>query len=104
MDGLFDGINLGIGKGYSVCDVVDIVKCVLGCDFLVEECLCCVGDLVKLVVDVCCVWDVLNWQVECSEFEMIVEDVWWFFSVCVQGQVSLVVILVLNCKVMCVLY
>lgn len=72
---------MGIGMGYSVCEVVDMVKWVFDSDFCVEFCFCCVGDFVKLVVDVCCVKELFGWEVMCSDFEIIVKDVWWFFSV-----------------------
>lgn len=49
--------NVGLGYGFFVCEVFDVVDVVVGIFLQCEFVLCCVGDLFWLVVDVLCIVD-----------------------------------------------
>ncbi|HYW77880.1 MAG TPA: UDP-glucose 4-epimerase GalE [Gammaproteobacteria bacterium] len=65
-------LNCGYGHGYSVREVVDMVKRVSGVDFAVEEVGRREGDPSKLVADNTRICDVLGWAPDYDDLETIV--------------------------------
>ncbi len=71
-------INLGTGKGQSVRQVIDAVKCISERDFPVFEDTRRPGDPASLVADVQRARNLLGWQAAHSDLETIVRDAWSF--------------------------
>jgi len=69
-------INLGTGKGYSVREVVDMVRRVTETSFQVEEASRRVGDPPVLVAAANRAKRVLGWEAEVSSLVHIVESAW----------------------------
>ena len=71
--------NLGIGKGYTVRQVIDAAKCVTGVDFKVEIGPRRPGDPPMLYANADKIKRELNWQAKYTDIENIVETAWrWF--------------------------
>ena len=68
--------NLGNGKGFSVKQVIDVVKEVSGKDFKVSIEARRDGDPAVLVADATLAKKELNWQAEFAELEDIVKTAW----------------------------
>ena len=67
-----EAFNIGIGKGYSVREVLDSVKRISGVDFRIEEAPRRDGDAVALYSDSAKVRDMLGWEPEFTEIDAIV--------------------------------
>jgi UDP-glucose 4-epimerase len=65
--------NAGYGRGYSVRDIVDVVKKVSGVDFSVREVGRREGDPAQLIADNTRIRDVLKWQWRFDDIQTIVE-------------------------------
>lgn len=74
--GKSDVFNLGIGRGYSVREVIDTVKKVTGKNFNVVETKRRPGDPPELVADSNKAQKVLKWQPEITNLSDIVETSW----------------------------
>jgi UDP-glucose-4-epimerase GalE len=71
--------NLGIGKGYSVKQIVDAVKRVTGIDFKVEIGDRRAGDPPMLYADASKIQRELGWQAKFTDINAVVETAWrWF--------------------------
>lgn len=71
--------NLGIGKGYSVKQIVDAVKRVTGIDFKVEIGDRRAGDPPTLYADASKIQRELNWKAKFTDINVVVETAWrWF--------------------------
>jgi UDP-glucose 4-epimerase len=71
--------NLGNGKGFSVQEVIDVVKNVInadGCNLIVEEGSRRAGDPAVLVADASRAREVLGWKPEYTELKGIIEHAW----------------------------
>lgn len=68
--------NLGNGKGYSVREVIDMVKKVTGKDFKVAEADRRAGDAPVLICDAGRAMKELGWQTKYPELEKIIETAW----------------------------
>ncbi len=76
-------LNLGNGKGFSVKEVVAMAKKVTGIDFKVTEVERRVGDPPELVADSKLAQQILKWQPQYQDLEVIVESAWrWHQKVC----------------------
>ncbi len=71
-----DIFNLGYGHGYSVREVVDIVKRVTGIDFPVEETARRPGDPPVLIADSSKAKSVLNWNPKYDNLGFIIKTAW----------------------------
>ena len=84
MDALRDGdqrfYNLGIGKGYSVKELVDVAKAVTGVDFKVEIGARRPGDPPTLYADPSKIADELGWSAKITDLTQIVETAWRWFA------------------------
>jgi UDP-glucose 4-epimerase len=67
-------LNLGTGKGYSVREIISVVKQISGKDFYVKESPRRPGDPSKLVADPTLAESVLNWKASSSSIEEIISD------------------------------
>ncbi len=85
---LFDGgqsqcFNLGNGRGFSVKEVVDMAKKVTGIDFKVTMADRRPGDPPELVADSKLAQEILKWQPQYQDLEVIVDSAWkWHQKVC----------------------
>ena len=71
--------NLGIGKGYTVRQVIDAAKRVTGVDFKVEQGPRRPGDPPMLYANADKIKRELNWQAKYTDIDRIVETAWnWF--------------------------
>jgi UDP-glucose 4-epimerase len=68
--------NCGYGHGYSVKDVVDIVKQVTGIDFPTRNTERRLGDPPILVADAARLQSELCWVPKCDDFEYIIKTAW----------------------------
>ncbi|XGA79211.1 UDP-glucose 4-epimerase GalE [Halomonas sp. CH40] len=71
--------NLGNGQGYSVQEVIDVVKSVVAkdqCELVVEEGAKRVGDPARLVADATLARKELHWQPQFASLETIVQHAW----------------------------
>ncbi len=64
-------LNCGYGRGFSVRQVVDMVRAVSGVDFPVMECARRAGDPAALVADNTRIRAILGWQPELDDLELI---------------------------------
>ncbi|WP_456382845.1 GDP-mannose 4,6-dehydratase, partial [Persephonella sp.] len=71
-----DAFNCGYGHGYSVREVVDMVKKVTGVDFPVIEADRRPGDPPQLVADSRKIKKVLGWKPEYDNLEFIIKTAW----------------------------
>jgi len=69
-------INLGVGRGYTVMEVIKKAKEVTGVDFKVKIAKRRPGDAVKLVADNKKAKKLLNWQPKYSDLETIITTAW----------------------------
>lgn len=74
--GKSDVFNLGIGNGFSVREIIDIVKKISGKDFKVVETERRAGDPAKLVADSTKAKGILGWEPEFTDIEKIVKTAW----------------------------
>lgn len=65
-------LNVGYGHGYSVRDIIDTVKRVIGVDFPVSEGPRRLGDPVEVVAEANLIRDVLGWEPKLDDIETIV--------------------------------
>lgn len=76
-------LNLGNGKGFSVKEVVAMAKKVTGIDFKVTEVERRAGDPPELVADSKLAQQILKWQPQYQDLEVIVDSAWkWHQKVC----------------------
>ncbi len=73
-ENFFDVFNIGTGNGYSVKEVVDMVKKVAGKDFEVPITEGREGDPAKLIADSSKLQKKLNWQPQHSDLETIISS------------------------------
>ena len=77
--------NLGIGKGYSVREIIDVVKRVTGRDFKVVEQPRRAGDPARLYADTSKITRELGWKASVADLSTIVESAWRWFEKHPQG-------------------
>ncbi|MEL7474285.1 MAG: UDP-glucose 4-epimerase GalE [Planctomycetota bacterium] len=71
--------NLGIGKGYSVREIIDAVQRVTGVDFAVGEGERRPGDPPRLFADPTKIQQELNWRASITDLDEIIGSAWnWF--------------------------
>jgi UDP-glucose 4-epimerase len=84
MEALRDGdqrfYNLGIGKGYSVKELIDVAKEVTGVDFPVEIGPRRAGDPPSLYADPSKIAGELNWSAKITDLKQIVQTAWQWFA------------------------
>ena len=68
--------NLGIGRGYSVREVIDVCRQVTGREIPLEEGKRCPGDPPQLIADPTCIQKDLGWQPRFTELDEIVSTAW----------------------------
>lgn len=81
MQGLLSGmnsgpVNLGVGRGYSVMEVIETARLVTGEEIKVEICERRPGDPPVLVADVSLAGERLGWKTKRPELSQMVEDAW----------------------------
>jgi UDP-glucose 4-epimerase len=76
--GFYDALNLGIGTGYSVRQVVETVRAITGKDFTVTEVARRPGDPATLVADAARAHEALNWAPKYPELSAMIEHAWRF--------------------------
>lgn len=69
-------LNCGYGRGYSVREVVQVVKKVTGVDFLVREAPRRAGDPPELVADPSRIMQEFGWRPRFDDLEVIVRTAW----------------------------
>lgn len=69
-------LNLGLGRGFSVREVIDCARAVTGRDIPVTEAPRRAGDPAQLVCDPGRAGDVLGWRPERTDLETIIADAW----------------------------
>lgn len=74
--GMSDVFNCGYGRGYSVKEVIDVVKDVTGIDFKVECSNRRPGDAPIMVADNSKIKNILGWQPRFDELKLIVDTAW----------------------------
>lgn len=77
-DGFYDALNLGIGTGYSVRQVVEAVRTVTGRAFRVEDVDRRPGDPATLVADASRARRELDWQPRFPDLSDMIEHAWRF--------------------------
>jgi len=77
---LFEAINIGTGKGYSVSQVLTTCRKVTGVDFLIEAKDRRPGDPAYLVADAAMARDLLDWTPEFNKIEEMVLHAWNFLK------------------------
>lgn len=77
--GQTEAFNVGIGKGYSVREILDSVKRVSGVDFPVHEAERRAGDAIALYNDPTRIRSMLGWDAQIIEIDEVVGTAWdWF--------------------------
>ena len=77
--GRVEAFNVGIGKGYSVREILDSVKRVSGADFPVHDAPRRAGDAVALYNDPTRIRSVLGWDAQITDLDEIVASAYrWF--------------------------
>lgn len=77
--GQTESFNVGIGKGYSVREILDSVKRVSGVDFPVHESDRRAGDAIALYNDPTKIRSTLGWEAQVTDIDEVVESAWsWF--------------------------
>ncbi|MFA6361795.1 MAG: GDP-mannose 4,6-dehydratase, partial [Candidatus Shapirobacteria bacterium] len=71
-----DVFNLGNGKGFSVKEVIGMAKKVTGIDFKVTEVERRAGDPPELIADSKKAKEILKWEPQYADLEMIVVSAW----------------------------
>ena len=75
--------NLGNGRGFSVKEVVEAAKKVTGIDFKVTQADRRAGDPPTLVADSKLAQEILKWQPQFQDLEIIIDSAWkWHQKVC----------------------
>ena len=74
----FVAANLGTGHGYSVREVIEMVRSVSGVDFQVITDARRTGDPSRLVADPSRAQELFGWSAQRSDLKTIVEDAWRF--------------------------
>jgi len=69
-------LNVGIGRGYSVREVIDASQRVTGVEFKVVEGARRAGDPPVLYADPAKIQSELNWRAKARDLEQIIEDAW----------------------------
>ncbi len=72
--------NLGIGKGYSVREIIDATREVTGKDFKVVEGIRRPGDPPRLFANPTKIHSELGWQAEYTDIHSIIETAWKWYS------------------------
>ena len=75
-DGASDTFNLGIGKGYSVLEIIEATKTVTGCDINVNYGPRRAGDPPILYAESKKVQSILGWEPKCTDIETMINDAW----------------------------
>lgn len=75
-DGASDTFNLGIGRGYSVLEIIEAAKTVTGCDIKVIYGPRRAGDPPILYAKARKAQRILGWQPKCIDIEMMINDAW----------------------------
>ena len=70
------GLNCGYGKGYSVSEIIESAKKVIGIDFEVVVAQRRAGDPAMLIADNDKIKKVLNWQPQYNSLPTIIADAW----------------------------
>jgi len=81
--------NLGIGRGYSVREVIDAAKCVTGVDFKVVSGDRRAGDPPTLYSDPARIQRDLNWRARFESLEAMIADAWRWKQRCPNGYNSI---------------
>ncbi|MFG0246392.1 MAG: UDP-glucose 4-epimerase GalE [Phycisphaerales bacterium JB052] len=77
--GQVEAFNVGIGKGYSVREILDSVKRVSGVDFPVHEGDRRAGDAIALYNDPTKIKSALGWDAQVTDIDEVVASAWaWF--------------------------
>ncbi|MFK5979030.1 MAG: UDP-glucose 4-epimerase GalE [Rhizobiaceae bacterium] len=77
MSGMSSGpVNLGVGRGFSVMEVIETVRLVTGAEIKVEICERRPGDPPVLVADVSLAGERLGWKTKRPALSQMVEDAW----------------------------
>ncbi len=77
--GQVEAFNVGIGKGYSVREILDSVKRVSGVDFPVLEGDRRAGDAIALYNDPTKIKSALGWDAQVTDIDEVVASAWaWF--------------------------
>jgi UDP-glucose 4-epimerase len=78
--GKTDFFNVGVGAGYSVLQVVDMVKRVSGIDFAVRNGARRPGDPAEVYADTCKIRGAMGWQARYGDLETIIRSDWAWHS------------------------
>lgn len=74
-------LNLGIGKGYSVKEVIDAARSVTGCEIISKPAPRRIGDPSVLVADASKASKTLGWEPQITDLEAIIDTAWkWKMS------------------------
>ena len=77
--GQVEAFNVGIGKGYSVREILDSVRRVSGVDFPVHESERRAGDAIALYNDPKRIKSALGWDAKITDIDEVVGSAWsWF--------------------------
>ncbi len=80
--------NLGIGRGYSVREVIDAAKRVTGVDFAVKDGARRAGDPPQLFADPSKIKRELGWSATYTDIESMIETAWKWFQAHPKGYVD----------------
>ena len=80
--------NLGIGKGYSVREIINAVKHVTGKDFAIKEQPRRAGDPPRLFAQSAKIRETLGWNAKITDLHEIIESAWKWFSTHPRGYKS----------------
>jgi len=80
--------NLGIGKGYSVREIINAVKAVTGRDFAIKEQPRRAGDPPRLFAQSAKIRQTLGWNAQITDLHQIIESAWKWFSTHPRGYKS----------------
>ena len=78
--GEVEAFNVGIGKGYSVRQILDSVKRVSGVDFPVHEAERRAGDAIALYNDPTKIKARLGWDAQITDIDEVVGTAWAWFN------------------------
>ena len=74
--GTSDAFNLGIGRGYSVLEIIDAAKIVTGCDIKLNFGSRRAGDPPVLYAESTKAQQVLGWEPKCKDITTMINDAW----------------------------
>ncbi|MCO4762120.1 MAG: UDP-glucose 4-epimerase GalE, partial [Myxococcales bacterium] len=86
--GAGDAMNLGLGKGFSVRELVDVARSVTGVDFTVHETARRAGDVPVLYADASRARAVLGWEPQHLDLHEIIGSAWHWISAHPRGYAS----------------